>query len=104
MQAAALFTEATGTQSSEQDLCLVYLTDALPEQMGKGKESLRHFCLAVPLPIHHVLTYRPGMANSWLPVGQSGGWVTRERPGRLGALSLLPSTQRFTLLATPVMK
>lgn len=46
LQAAAVFTQATGTHS-EQDLCLVYLADVLPEQMGKGNESLSHFCLAV---------------------------------------------------------
>ena len=62
LQAAALFTQATGTQNPEQDLCLVYLADVLPEQMGKGNESLSHFCLAVPLPIHHFRTYHHGMA------------------------------------------
>lgn len=28
-----------------QGLCLVYLADVLPEQMGKGNDSLSHFCL-----------------------------------------------------------
>lgn len=28
-----------------QGMCLVYLADVLPEQMGKGNDSLSHFCL-----------------------------------------------------------
>lgn len=57
MPAAVVFTQAAGMHwNPEQDLCLVYLADVLPEQMGKGNESLSHFCLAVPLLIHHFLT------------------------------------------------
>lgn len=31
--------------SPNQGLCLVYLADVLPEQMGRGNDSLSHFCL-----------------------------------------------------------
>lgn len=54
-----------------QGLCLVYLADVLPEQMGRGNDSLSHFCL-------HGTPAHPSFSRLASP-GRAGGPVCPER-------------------------
>lgn len=97
----------TGTREiPHRGLCLVCLADVLPEQMGRGNASLGHFCFAVrdssiifspTVPDDPVCT--DGLAAA-AAASQERLPLPTHQPGPL----LRPFSQRFTLLAIPVMK
>lgn len=83
---AVMFTQAH-TPNLDQDLCLVYLADVLPEQMGKGNDSLSHFCL-------HYTQAHPSFSHL-LSLGQLP--CNRKSPrGLMGEAGHLPPTPAFS--------
>lgn len=90
-----------------QGLCLVYLADVLPEQMGRGNDSLSHFCLHCT-PAHPSFSRlaSPGrMVCTGCPGSPPAGCHRRRWPPPTPhVLFLLPFAQRFTLLAILMMK
>lgn len=61
---AGLLCSQARTRNRDPGPCLVYLADVLPEQMGKGNDSLSHFCL-------HCTPAHPSFSHP-LSLGQRG--------------------------------
>lgn len=85
----------------EAGLCLVYCTDVLPEQMGRGSDSLGQFS-AFP-GAHSSLSHVPSPAPRPVLLRPPKGllWAC---PHAARTLPPPARTQRFTLLALAVMK
>lgn len=90
-----------------QGPCLVYLADVLPEQMGRGNDSLSHFCLH-GTPAHPSFSRLASPGRSALAAQResppAGCHRRRWPPPTPHVLFLLPFAQRFTLWAILMMK